>query len=160
MTSIKGALSNIYGALFPGQMRLNVPFGMRNPAVPRSLASVGARQGSPEAKGSLFAMAKKRNTLLLKPGKELFCPSCPSQGRKESVCPCEMGREIGNPVLSRRLDSSRVWQWVPCPAARARVPSAHRVGSVPFSLEPSPGSASPRWCVPEASCPPSPHGLG
>lgn len=34
---------------------------------------------------------------MLKPGKELFCPSCPSQGRKEPVCPCEMGREIGNP---------------------------------------------------------------
>lgn len=51
ITLIKGALSSIYRALFPIQICLNVPFGMRNPAVPRSLA--GSQGGSPEAGDNL-----------------------------------------------------------------------------------------------------------
>lgn len=45
ITVIKGALSSIYRAAFPEQMCLNVPFGMRNPAAPRSLA--GSQAGIP-----------------------------------------------------------------------------------------------------------------
>lgn len=47
-------------------------------------------------------ITKKRNTLLLNPGKELFCPSCPLRGRKEHICLCETGREIGNPAAEKR----------------------------------------------------------
>lgn len=71
--SIKGALGSIYGALFPGQTRLSVPFGMRNPAVPRSLASVGAEQGCPEA----------REVYLQWPRRETRC--CSSLARSCSV---------------------------------------------------------------------------
>lgn len=66
----------------------------------------------------------------------MFCPSCPLQGRKEPVCPCEMGREIGNPAAEKRTGFIKQRQSA---SGKSRGPAAglprpSRAGHVPSSL--------------------------
>jgi len=95
-------------------------------------------------------VTEKRSTLLLQPGKGLFCPSCPLQGRKEPVCPCETGREIRNPAAEKRNGFVQRRR-------RRRGPAVPQPGQGWAHPLLAAGSASPPWHPPGE---PAPRGRG
>lgn len=106
MALIKGALSSVYGALFPGQARLNVSFGMRNPAVPRSFASLGAKRGSPEAREVYLPRRETRCCSSL--ARSCSVQAAHHREEKSLFVRVKWAEKSGSPVLSRGLDSSGV----------------------------------------------------
>lgn len=150
-TLIKGALRRIYRAPFPGQTHLNVPFGMRNPAVPRSLASLGAKQGSPEAREVYLQLPRRETGCCSSLARSCSVQAAHHREEKTLFVHVKWAEKSGTPALSRRLERAKAQGGSGSHVLQPGCPQATKGGVFPSSWT----KVLPQHphCVPEASPP-------
>lgn len=130
---------------------------MRTPAVPRSLASVGAKQGSPEAR-EVYLQFSRRETLCC----SSLARSCSVQAahQREEKSPFVRVKWAGKPEPSAEQEAG-LEQRQRGSGCHVLLPGQGPPSPPKWGVSPSPrtqaGSASPLRRAPEASCPHTPH---